>query len=372
MTIELSDTQRELGDMVGRLMRDKYAFAERQKIRETEGQLSKDIWATFADLGLLSIALEEDKGGLGGGYRDVAVAMEEFGKALCLEPFLANAVLAASVLVNYQESARLSEMTSGKRLFAYAHGELDARYCLSHVKTKAIEASGGHKLTGQKSIVLGGDVADTFIVSARTSEGDSDRSCLSLFMVDRDSSGLEVRSYRTIDDLGAAEITLTEAQGQILGRPGDALNLIEKINDLAVAAICAEAVGAMQSAFDMTLDYIKTRNQFGAAIGSFQALQHKAVDMLRELQHARSMALLAASYADEENPDERSRHISAAKIEVDRSARNFGQLAIQLHGGIGLTEECAISHYFRRLTAIGLSFGDIDYHADRFAALTSS
>ena len=180
-----------------------------------------------------------------------------------------------------------------------------------------------------------------------------------------------MRNYRTIDDLGAAEITLNEAQGQILGQPGDAMNLIDRVHDLAVAAVCAEAVGAMQSAFDMTLDYIKTRNQFGTAIGSFQALQHKAVDMLRELEHARSMALLAANYADEDDAGERSRHISAAKIEVDRAARNFGQLAIQLHGGIGLTEECAISHYFRRLTAIGLSFGDIEYHADRFAALTS-
>lgn len=365
MIFELSDTQRELQDMIARLMRDTYSFSARQKMRANETQLSAEIWGTFAELGLLGVALSEDSGGLGGGARDVAVVMEEFGKALCLEPFTANAILVGRLLEQSGEDQLLSQMVSGEKLLALAHTELDARFELDYVNTSARKVGSDIVLTGQKSIVLGGDVANAFIVSATIQSSPSDEPEMGLYYVERTAENLDVRPYRTFDDLGAAELRLDGVRAKPLKTPGNAIELLNAVQDFAIACLCAEAVGAMQAAFDITLDYIKTRKQFGMSIGSFQALQHKAVDMLMELEHAKSMAILAATYADEANHNERAYFISAAKMEIDRSARSFGQHSIQLHGGIGVTDEYAIGHYFRRLTAIGLSFGDIEFHARR-------
>lgn len=377
MTFELSDTQRELHDMLGRLMRDDYDFAARQKVSASETGFSPDMWRMYAELGLLGIAFDSDHGGIGGGFADVAVMMEAVGQALALEPIIPNLILAGGLVSSAgtaeQVANVLPRIANGTLLAALAHGEQRARNCLAHVETSAVRHGQQYRLSGTKSVVLGGNIADLLVVSARTAGGPGDHHGISLFLVETSATGVTRHSYRTFDGMGAAVIELdgvTVPAEAMLGPEGGALALIEHAYDRAIAAQCAEAVGVMAAANAITLDYLKTRKQFGMTIGSFQALQHKMVDMVVAQEHARSLAMLAARYADIEASDERAAAISSAKIGVDRAARLIGQYAIQLHGGIGMTEEYAIGHYFKRLTAMGLSFGDTDYHLERLASLS--
>lgn len=363
MELLKSDLQRELEDLVTRLMRDKNAFSDLQGKLAQGQHFDRDLWASLAQLGLLCVPFSEQQGGTGGGFADVAVVVEALGKGLCIEPYTSNVVLCGSLLS--EDSATLAAMMSGEKLLAFAHAERGKGDNPAHVEARA-EASGeGYVLSGAKAHIFGGDVADSYIVSARTSGDGDERSGISLFLVDRNAPGVEVKTHITNDNMGGAEVTLEEATGQLIGREGEALATIGWAYDRATAAVCAEAVGAMEALVEATTEYVRTRRQFGTPIGSFQVVQHMAADMLVNLEHARSLSIAASRYADCGDEPERMRVISAAKIGVNEAARFVARTAVQLHGGIGMTEECAVGHYFRRLSAIRLSYGDTNYHLDR-------
>jgi alkylation response protein AidB-like acyl-CoA dehydrogenase len=326
-------------------------------------------------MGLLGVPFAEEHGGFGGTAVDVMLVMEALGEGLVVEPYWVNVGLAGRLVARggsvAQQKRILPELIQGKHRLAFAHTERAARYDLRHVATRAKRSGAGFVLEGEKRAVLHGASADTLIVSARTSGGDTDSAGISLFLVDRTAPGVTVKEYRTIDELRAADVWLSgvsvgaEAQ---LGDEGRALPLIEDAADYATALLCAEAVGAIRFANEATLEYLKTRRQFGVPIGSFQALQHRMVDMVISYEQARSMACLACVKVDGAPPAERRHAVSAAKIKVADACRHVSQEAVQLHGGMGMTEELKISHTFRRLTMIAQTFGDAEHHLERFAA----
>jgi pimeloyl-CoA dehydrogenase small subunit len=372
MDFELSDEQKLLKDSVARLLGDHYGFEARKRYAQ-EG-FSRAMWAQYAELGLLALPFDEKYGGIGGSAVDTMLVMEAFGRALVIEPYLATVVLSGSLLRlggnGEQRDAYLPRIAAGELTMAFAHPEPQARYTLSDVKTTARKDGGSYILDGAKTLVLHGDSANTFIVSARISGSQRDTSGLALFIVDADASGLIRRGYATNDGQRAAELTLANVRvpaGAVLGAPGNTYPLIEKVIDIAIAAQCAEAVGAMSIMHEMTVDYLKTRKQFGLPIGSFQVLQHRAAEMLIALEQARSMAMLAAITAEDEDAAARGRAISAAKVQICNSGRLIGQQATQLHGGIGMTMEYAVGHYFKRVTAIAATFGDAAHHLDVLA-----
>ena len=363
MELLKSDIQRELEGLVTRLLRDKNSFNDLQGKLAQGQHFDRDLWASLAQLGLLCVPFSEQQGGTGGGSADVAVVVEALGKGLCIEPYIGNVVLCGSLLP--EESSTLADMMSGEKLLAFAHADRGKGDDPAHVEARA-EASGkGYVLSGAKAHIFGGDVADSYIVSARTSGDGDERSGISLFLVDRNATGVEVKTHITNDNMGGAEVTLEEATGQLIGREGEAFATIGWAYDRATAAVCAEAVGAMEALVEATTEYVRTRRQFGTTIGSFQVVQHMAADMLVNLEHARSLSIAASRYADCGDEPERMRVISAAKIGVNEAALFVARTAVQLHGGIGMTEECAVGHYFRRLSAIRLSYGDTNYHLDR-------
>lgn len=366
MDILKSDIQRELEDLVARLMRDKNAFSDLQE-RLAQGQhFDPDLWASLAQLGLLSVPFSEQLGGTGGGFADVAIVVEALGKGLCIEPYVSNVVLCGSLLS--EDSPTLAAMMSGEKLLAFAHAERGKGDNPAQVETRA-EASGeGYVLSGVKAHIFGGDKADSYLVSAQIPDG-GQQFDVSLFLVDRNAPGVKVETFITNDNMGSAEIAFKETPAQLIGRKGQALPIIARAYDKATAALCAEAVGAMEALVEATSDYVRTRRQFGTTIGSFQVVQHMTADMLINLEHARSLSIAASRYADCGDEPERMRVISAAKIGVNEAARFVAKTAVQLHGGIGMTEECVVGHYFRRLSAIRLSYGDTNYHLDRMAVV---
>ena len=375
MDFDLSNEQRLLDETVRRLIKDEYAFERRKKYRAEADGFSRKLWARYAELGLLGLTLPERHGGFGGGAVETMIAMESFGRGLVVEPYLATVVLGAGLVQalgnQAQQEAILPRVAQGEMLLAFAHGERPARYRLSHVETEAKRAGDEYRLSGQKGVVLHGDVADKLIVSARTSGGARDGQGISLFLIDRDTQGLAVRSYPTIDGLRAAEIELEGVRvgrEALLGPENGAYAAIEHTVDRALAALAAEAVGLMAALNATTLEYLKTRKQFGVPIGSFQALQHRMVDMTLEHEISRSMAILAALSADSNDRTQRRRAISGAKVQIGRSGRFVGEQAIQLHGGIGMTDEYIAGHYFKRLRMIDQTFGDVDHHLEQFAA----
>jgi len=374
MDFEFSDEQRLLKDSVERLLGKHYGFeARRQHAQEPEG-FSRTLWKQYADLGLLALPFEEQYGGIGGGPVDTMIVMEAFGRALVLEPYFATVVLGGSLLrlggSKTQRALLLPKIASGEALMAFAHSEAQSRYNLADVATTALKHGDGFVLNGKKTLVLHGDSADKLIVSARLSGGRRDRTGIGLFLVDAAAKGLSRRGYATIDGQRAAEVTLSDvsvAAKDSIGEATDALPLIERVADIAIAAQCAEAVGAMAAMLDMTVDYLKTRKQFGVAIGAFQALQHRAADMFIGLEQARSMAVYATMMATENDPAQRSAAVSAAKVTIGRNGRFIGEQAVQLHGGIGMTMEYRLGAYFKRMTSIGLMFGDADHHLRKVA-----
>lgn len=373
MDFSLSEEQRLLKETVDRLVRDQYGFEARQKAAASEEGFSRDMWATFAELGLLAVPFPEEVGGLGGGGVDLMVVAEAFGRGLVVEPYLATVVLSGALVElagsDEQKAHILGHIVAGEKLLAFAHGEPDGRYELAHVATRAESGGDGWRLTGRKSVVIGGGTADTLIVSARTAGGTGDETGIGLFLVAKDAAGLSVRGTPTIDGGNSAEVVLDGVAAEPLGEPGAAFPAIEAAVARGIVALCAEAVGAMEVACETTLEYLKTRKQFGRAIGSFQALQHRMVDMRTELEQARSMAILAAAKLSADRV-ERERTISAAKVTVGRAAHHVAEEAIQLHGGIAMTWEYALSHYAKRLVMIDHQLGDVDFHTERFIALT--
>jgi pimeloyl-CoA dehydrogenase small subunit len=372
MDFGLSDEQKLLQDSITRLLADRYGFEARKRYAQ-EG-FSRAMWTQYAALGLLALPFDEKYGGIGGSAVDTMLVMEAFGQALVIEPYLATVVLSGSLLrlggSDKQRDAYLPKIAAGELTMAFAHSEPQARYTLSDVRTTARKDGDSYILDGAKTLVLHGDSASTFIVSARINGSQRDTSGLALFIVDADAGGLTQRGYATNDGQRAAELTLANVcvpAGAALGTPGDAYPLIEKVIDIAIAAQCAEAVGAMSVMHEMTVDYLKTRKQFGVPIGSFQVLQHRAAEMLIALEQARSMAMLAAITAEDDDAAARRRAISAAKVQICNSGRLIGQQATQLHGGIGMTMEYAVGHYFKRVTAIAATFGDAAHHLDILA-----
>jgi pimeloyl-CoA dehydrogenase small subunit len=372
---DYSEEQRLLDDTVRRLVKDEYEFAKRKKYMAEPQGFSPALWAKYAELGLLGLPFAEEYGGFGGGGIETMIVMEAFGRGLALEPYLATVVLGGGLVAlagsDAQKSAILPEIAAGNLKLAFAHGERHSRYDLAHVDATAKPQGGGFVLNGHKTIVLHGGAAHKFIVSARVGGSAKEASGISLFLVDRDAKGVTVRDFPTVDGLRAADVTLADVSvggDALLGPRDGALPLIVRAVDRAVTALCAEAVGIMETLNAMTLDYIKTRKQFGVAIGSFQVLQHRMVDMTIAAEQAKSMEVLAAMSIDGQDQRERERAVSAAKVQIGLSGRLVGQQAIQLHGGIGMTDEYAAGHYFKRLSSIEYSFGDTDYHLDRFPA----
>ncbi len=372
MDFDFTEEQRLLKESVDRFIADRYEFEHRKSFAKNDSGYSDENWKQFADLGVLAIPFAEEHGGFGGGPIETMIVMEAFGRGLVLEPYFATVVLGGGLLRHAGSDAQKGEfipkIASGELRLAFAHGEPQARYDLADVQTRAKKTGSDYVLDGEKSLVLNGDSADMLIVTARISGNQTDRSGIGLFLLDANTAGVSRRGYPTQDGLRAAEISLSGVEvpaDRVLNE--NALPAIERVVDEAIAALAAEAVGTMSEMHALTVEYLKTRKQFGVAIGAFQALQHRAVDMFVALEQARSMAMFATMMSGEDDAEARSRAISAAKVQIGRSAKIVGQGAIQLHGGVGMTMELKVGHYFKRATMIDVLFGDADYHLARLA-----
>ncbi len=373
MDFDLTEEQRLLADSVGKLVSDAYGDFERRKAyRAAPRGWSEENWQAFAEMGLLGLTFPADEGGFDGGPVETMIVMEHFGRGLVVEPFLATVILGAGLLRRAADAATrervLPGVMEGRTTLAFAHQERQARHDLHDVATTARRDGAEWVLDGAKGVVLHGDSADLVIVSARTSGARRDREGISLFLLDPASPGVTRRGYATQDGMRAAEIVLEGARATPLGEEGRALPLIERVVDEAIAALCAEAVGAMEALRDLTVDYLKQRQQFGRAIGEFQALQHRAADMLVATEQARSMAMYAAMMVQLPDAAARRTALSAAKALVGRLADGLGKDAIQLHGGIAVTEEYKAGHYFKRLSMLAGAFGDTDHHLRQVVA----
>jgi alkylation response protein AidB-like acyl-CoA dehydrogenase len=385
MEFSLNGEQQQLKDSLERYLAKNYTFDMRKKQLHAAAVSASNHWNAFAEVGLLGIGIAEQFGGMGaqsnlGGTgaaaEDTMLVMECLGRALALEPYVATVVVGASVLQSCFENnerdaskARCTQLleaiSAGSAKVALAAHERQGRYKLSYVATTASKRGDGFLLNGHKAVTLHGDSADTLIISARTKGLVGDEAGISIFLVNKDAPGLTIRGYPTNDGLRAAEIELNNVQlsaDALIGTEHEGYAAVERAIDAGIAAHCAEAVGAMAALIEQTLEYLKSRKQFGVAIGSFQALQHKMVDMFIATEQARSMAILAALKLASSNTAERRRTIAAAKSVVGQSARLVAQHAVQLHGGMGVTDELPISHYFKRLTAIDMTYGDAHYH----------
>jgi alkylation response protein AidB-like acyl-CoA dehydrogenase len=369
MEFSLSEEQQLLKDSVARFVEREYGFDKRQKLISEGGGFSTTNWRLFADMGWLMIGLPEAHGGLGGSPVDTAIIAEEFGKALVVEPFQHVAILAARVLIEAgAEGGLIESIGTGKALPVVAHSEAGAHGVLQWVEARATQAGDVWRLSGTKSLVHAASVATHFIVSARTSGEAGDANGISLFLVSPNASGLTRKDARLADSSRASEISFANCEAALIGPEGAALPFIETATAHATVALCAEAVGAMDKALWTTRDYLQTRHQFGVAIGTFQSLQHRMADMLIELEMARSQVYRGLAYLGAE-PNERNRAISSMKVQIGRSIKFTGYQSVQLHGGIGMTEEYLIGHYFKRLHMIDNALGSVGSHLDRMAGI---
>ena len=369
MNFDLTEEQQMLNDSLRRFVTNEYGFDKRGEIINSGAGTDQATWANFAEMGLLGFTFPEDFDGLGGNAIDTMVVMENFGRGLVVEPYLATVVLAGGLIRDAGNDAQKADIlpgiASGERLLALAHSEPGARYNLSHVQTTARKDADHFLISGQKTAVLHGAQANQLIVSARTSGSVNDESGLSLFLVDQGAKGVKVDDFATHAGHRTAEISfnnVTVSADNLIGTIDGAFPAIEKAVDLGIAALCAEAVGAMEAMNAATLEYIKTRKQFGVPIGKFQVLQHRMADMFIHTEQARTMAILAANSADSDDRPSRREAISMAKTLVGQGARYVAQQGVQLHGGMGVTEEMFAAHLFKRLTLINLLFGDADHH----------
>ncbi|MCM0613750.1 acyl-CoA dehydrogenase family protein [Marinobacter sediminum] len=369
MNFELTEEQQMLNDSLRRFVTNEYGFEKRGEVIDSGKGTDPATWAALAEMGLLGFTFPEDYDGLGGNAVDTMVVMENFGRSLVVEPYLATVVLAGGLIRDHGSDAQkadiLPAIASGERLMALAHSEPGARYNLSYVQATAQKDGDNYLVSGQKTAVLHGGQARQLIVSARTSGAAGDEQGLSLFLVDASTDGVQINDFATHDGHRTADIqfrNVVVSADNLIGTPDSAFPAIEKAVDLGIAALCAEAVGAMEAMNSATLDYIKTRKQFGVAIGKFQVLQHRMADMFIQTEQARSMAILAAAEADSEDREQRREAVSMAKTLVGQAARYVGQKGVQLHGGMGVTDEMFAAHLFKRLTLINLLFGDAEHH----------
>lgn len=375
MEFDLNEEQRLLKESVERMLTERYDFEQRNSWLGGDPGWSKELWALYAELGLLALPFSSDHGGMDGGAVETMIVMEAFGRSLVLEPFFSTVILSGGFLRNgaspEQQAALIPDIASGNRLIAFAQTERQSRYDLHDIATTARKDGDSYVLDGAKSVVLHGDSANMLIVTARTAGQRRDRHGIGVFLVDADAPGVSRRGFPTQDGGRGAEILLENVRvgpDAVIGDPDNALPLIEQVVDEAIAALCAEAVGNMAEMHTLTVEYLKTRQQFGVPIGKFQVLQHAAVDMFVDLEQARSMAMFATMMASDSDPKARSQAVSAAKVQIGRSAKSVGQAAIQLYGGVGMTMEFSVGHYFKRATMIDATFGNAEHHLGRVAA----
>ncbi|OBY58567.1 acyl-CoA dehydrogenase family protein [Pseudomonas sp. AU12215] len=372
MDFKLSEEQQMLQDTAARLVRDAYPFDKREGFSRSERGYSVEFWRQLGELGLTSVSLPESHGGFGGGVGSMLV-LTELGRGLCLEPYLQSVVHAGGLIAQLGNDAQkdhwLPRIASAEAQLAVALEEPQSHYQLHDVQTRAEQADDSWKLSGRKAVVVGGQSATAILVSARVSGNARDEAGIGLFLVDPQQAGVSRREYPTVDGQRACELFLDGALGEALGTPGDALAALRYQQGRAIAGQCAEALGSLQEACALTLDYLKTRKQFGIPIGKFQVLQHRMVDMRSELEQATSMAILAACVADQPDSAERSRTLAAAKFIVTRAARYVAEQAIQLHGGIGMTWEYVLAHHAKRLVMLSHQLGDDDHHLKVYAGL---
>jgi alkylation response protein AidB-like acyl-CoA dehydrogenase len=378
MHFGLTPEQQLLADTVQRFLAREYAFDARKKILHSADGWSREIWARFAEMGLLSLQVPEAHFGMGPAPVETLLTMTALGKALVVEPYLASAILGTALVRELgsaaQQEALLRPMAAGERIAVPAHGEEGARYDLERVATTAVREGGGWRVRGRKAVVEHAPQADVLLVSARTGGAPDQAKGISLFAVPRAAAGVSLTPYPMLDGRRAADVALDVSlpADALLGPEGEAFPGISAAFDLGLAALCAEGVGVLQLALDSTLEYTKTRKQFGVPIAKFQALQHRMADMLIHVEQARSMSFLASMRVVEADGAERRRALSAAKVTVGQACRFVGQQAVQLHGGMGVTDELAVSHAFKRLVAIELALGDTEHHLEQFIARSST
>ncbi len=373
-----SEEQRLLKEQADRYVRDEYTFERRRAAVATDDGFDRERWRTFADLGWLALPLPEAHGGLNGSAVDVMVLMESFGRGLVVEPYMPTVILGAGLVAAGACKELCNEVlpavATGEMLLAFAQVEPKSRFNLNHVETQAGADGAGYRLAGHKGVVGHGGSADKYVVSARTGGNAADRDGITLFLVDRQADGISVRDYRTIDGHRAAEVTFDKVRvgaEHVIGEVGRGLPLIETAVDRAIVAMCAEGVGIMDALREATLEYLGTREQFGQPLGRFQALQHRAVDMFVACEELRSMTMMASAVVANGGA-EAVRAVSAAKVHLGQGGRLVGEEAVQMHGGMGVTDELIVGHYFKRLTMLNVAFGNVDHHLARFAALESN
>jgi alkylation response protein AidB-like acyl-CoA dehydrogenase len=378
MDFNFSDEQQLLADTVQRFVRDNYSFEARRDILKSPAGWSKENWQAIAGLGLTALNVPEEFGGLGNGPVETMLVMNALGDALLLEPFLAAAVMTPALLVALGDKAAneklLPDVASGERIIIVAHQEPQTRGELNHVATRAEKTSDGYILDGVKNVISGGGAADDLLITARTSGRTGDTDGVSIFRVDPKAAGVKINDYGTIDGQRAADIQLSKVSvpaSSLIGVEGKAFAAVEAAYEQAISALCAEAVGIMKAVNAATLEYTKSRKQFGVPISRFQALQHRMADMFLNSEQAQSMSYLAAMKCLDPDASERRRALSAAKVVIGQAGKFVAQQAVQLHGGMGMTDELMVSHHFKRLTAIDLTFGDADFHTQRFIAATT-
>ena len=378
MDFNFTEEQGMIRDSLSRLIREQYDFETRVGVVASESGWRPEMWAQLAELGLFMAPFSEEDGGLGGGPVDAMIVMEEFGKGLVIEPFVPSVVCGGGFLKHggtaAQKEEHLQAIMGGAKTFAFAYAEPRGRYNLADLETTASKDGSGYVLNGQKSVVIGAPWADTLVVTARTSGDRRDEGGISVFIVAKDAKGVTTRDYPTVDGRRASEVyfeNVSVGADALIGEADNGLGLIEQVVDEATAAVCAEAAGAMGVAHAMTVEYSRQRKQFGTPIGKFQVLQHRMVDMFMEHEQSISMTYMATLKLGEDAVT-RKKAASAAKARIGQAGRFVGQQAIQIHGGMGMTDELAVGHYFKRLTMIDSEYGNVDHHLRRYTNLSAA
>nr|RAW04024.1 pimeloyl-CoA dehydrogenase small subunit [Aerococcus urinae] len=373
MDFSFTEEQTLLRNSVQSLLADKYDFDTRRKIVKSADGWSPEIWAQFAEMGLLAAPFSEEQGGFGGGAIETMIVMEEMGRNLVVEPYLETVVLAGGFLREGanadQQAAHIPGIVDGSTVWTFAYAEPQGRYNLADLVTTAKKDGAGYVINGYKAVVLGAPWAQKLVVTARTSGGQRDRDGVSVFIVDKSAPGVSTRDYPTVDGRRASEITFENVKvgaDALIGAEGKGLPLVEKVTDQAIAALSAEAVGCMGELNKATVEYCKTRKQFGVPIGKFQVLQHRMVDMFMAYEQSVSMTYMVNLKLGE-NDAERVKAAAGAKVQIGKAGRFVGQQSVQLHGGMGMTDELNVGHYFKRLTMIDTQFGNVDHQLKRYS-----
>ena len=379
MNFDFTEEQTMIKDSVSRFVRDEYDFDTRRSIIDSEEGISRKFWTMFAELGWLSVPFAEEYGGFGGSVEDIAAVMEELGKGIVVEPYASTVVVFGGLLSASDNSALKEEVIptviDGSCMGSFACVEAQSRYELSDVATTAVAADGGYIINGEKTVVANGGTANKFVVSARTSGGQFDRDGVSLFLVDATTAGVDVKSYKMMDGLSAATVTFKDVvvtESQLLNAAGEGMALIDQVMPQILMALSAEALGIMATLNTLTVEYTKVRQQFDTPISSFQALQHRMVDTFMACEQTKSMLYRGLCQAGEDDREALSKSVHALKATVARYGRLVGEEAIQIHGGIGMTDELNVGHYVKRLMMINVSFGDGDFHQKKFNQLAYS